>query len=514
VHVKRRLRTFIKNLGSERSLSDTPNRGVERSLSDIPNYGVDYIMDDHLSGINVYLLNGGDPATSSAAQKVAQLGGTLTDTLADATHALLVSTSNGGPGSEDLSPHLEEIAIAQSLSIPVLDATRWLKRCSNLHPNEHWSEVDVAAYLPDEMVKCQLSPRRDTHSNLGLSLTQTFTFLSKEDPDLLEQNALKRAIELSLLDHALVVQTNAVSAQPQEVIQMNTPYHILGLEEGATSSQIKSAYRSLAKQTHPDKGGSADDFAQISRAYRSLVAMRDNSCAVTEKDSLHIKSTSHWDSELKDHRRLVEELFASHSANLDQTIAAQKQVLKLLGLVHQDAGSTNVNEQEEVIHNSCFYLSLAASYLSGVEALLDGHDNLKDEENVFLIRETALQLKRLIEAAVVTAHPEWAASGWVGEEVQAFSDFLVYLLDSSDTLISDWAVVVFDTTSGVCDVYKGKYYDARPEWKQSSTITIQYLPGHYQPLLPINGDKRASLDEILTALDKNEVFYVVTDGAA
>jgi hypothetical protein len=49
-----------------------------------------------------------------------------------------------------------------------------------------------------------------------------------------------------------------------------------------------------------------------------------------------------------------------------------------------------------------------------------------------------------IEAAVVKAHPEWCLQGKVGEEIEAFSDFLVYTLDSP-TLLSDWAIVVISS---------------------------------------------------------------------
>lgn len=243
---------------------------------------------------------------------------------------------------------------------------------------------------------------------------------------------------------------------------------------------------------------------------------------------MKIKNTSHWDNELQDHRRLVQDLFQAHGSNIDEFVSKQVQVLETVNLVAKDAGATNVNERDELIHNSCFYLSLAASYLGGIGAL--GSDDGDEQEVTIdggieeesadraLIGETALQLKRIIEAAVVKAHPEWAAQGMVGEEVQAFSDFLVYTLDSS-TLLSDWAVVVFDTTSGFCDVYKGQQYAEtaaqNPDWARSNTITLRYIPGHYQPL--VNSDKNAqrpTLEEILQTLDKAGVFYVVTDGAA
>jgi molecular chaperone DnaJ len=47
-------------------------------------------------------------------------------------------------------------------------------------------------------------------------------------------------------------------------------YEVLGLKKGATSDEIKKAYRKLAKEHHPDKGGSEDKFKEISEAYDTL----------------------------------------------------------------------------------------------------------------------------------------------------------------------------------------------------------------------------------------------------
>jgi len=47
-------------------------------------------------------------------------------------------------------------------------------------------------------------------------------------------------------------------------------YEILGLKKDATSNEIKKAYRKLAKEHHPDKGGSEDKFKEISEAYDTL----------------------------------------------------------------------------------------------------------------------------------------------------------------------------------------------------------------------------------------------------
>ncbi|CAJ1946778.1 unnamed protein product [Cylindrotheca closterium] len=453
-------------------------------------------MTRRLNGAKLYLLNR-KSQTNLTFQIVHTMGGQVTREMEEATHALWIQNSQ----EEDYTQNIE-CSLARSLNIPIVDANLWLQAVTNLRDDQHWSEVNCEGYEPS--IK-----RRDLH--LVESLSQTLQVLSQEDPNFLEENALKRALELSLLDCALVVrQGKDAPVMSRKNNETETPYQVLGVDKAASRADIKKAYRRLARIHHPDKGGSASDFERIARAYQSILVSSTSS--VVEKGGGSLKSTAHWDSELKDHRRLVQELFTSHGANLDSNISSQVKVMTSLGLQAVDAGSINFNEQNQKIENSCFYLSLATSYLSGIGAM----DNM--DEDIYMLRQTALSFKRFIEAAVVAAHPEWVASGQVGEHVQAFSDFLVYLLDSRDAMISDWAIVIFDTTSGVCDIYKGKYYEKMSEeGKAANTLTIQYLPGHYQPLLiDTHGGLllRPNLDQILKSLDEHGVLYVVTDGSA
>jgi DnaJ-class molecular chaperone len=55
---------------------------------------------------------------------------------------------------------------------------------------------------------------------------------------------------------------------------MSTLYQNLGLSPGANGQQIKSAYRTLAKQFHPDVNvgneASARRFKEINRAHETL----------------------------------------------------------------------------------------------------------------------------------------------------------------------------------------------------------------------------------------------------
>jgi curved DNA-binding protein len=47
-------------------------------------------------------------------------------------------------------------------------------------------------------------------------------------------------------------------------------YDVLGVEKTATADKIKQAYRRLASQHHPDKGGDTKKFQEIEEAYRTL----------------------------------------------------------------------------------------------------------------------------------------------------------------------------------------------------------------------------------------------------
>ncbi|CAE7623364.1 unnamed protein product, partial [Symbiodinium sp. CCMP2592] len=100
--------------------------------------------------------------------------------------------------------------------------------------------------------------------------------------------------------------------------------------------------------------------------------------------------------------------------DLELCLVRQVEAMSALGLEVCDLGAINRNERGEDIYNQCFYLALARSYL--------GCDS-------DVLKETALMFKRNIEAAVLAAHPEWGGSR-VGEDVQAFSDFLFYVLGS------------------------------------------------------------------------------------
>ena len=293
------------------------------------------------------------------------------------------------------------------------------------------------------------------------------------------------------------------------------PYRVLGLSQTATPREVYDSYKRRRKETHPDAiGGSEKAFHDVSNAYRRLRAdlkrqearkeqkqnadkngsdHRDLKQSAKKKsgksrrrgkskhketnsdsdeDDIIVKRRQNIDGRLKDHRSLVHNLFANDNkepslrmssssvssvgqvTTLQKAINSQCRALMAMNLVPIEAGAVNINEKNETIQNNCFYLSLAASYLSGAGAFetdptavyhlssMKGSgkkSNIPSDGSVTSTRtldmaiaslpsaektltmSLALQLKRAIEAAVVLVHPNWASDGVVGEEVQAFS---------------------------------------------------------------------------------------------
>lgn len=48
------------------------------------------------------------------------------------------------------------------------------------------------------------------------------------------------------------------------------PYEVLGVGRKASTSAIKKAFRKKSLETHPDRGGNADEFNRVSKAWKVL----------------------------------------------------------------------------------------------------------------------------------------------------------------------------------------------------------------------------------------------------
>jgi len=83
-------------------------------------------------------------------------------------------------------------------------------------------------------------------TQLGKSISKTFAEFSQEDPKRMEEEAIQRAIELSMLDTALV---HCDHYQNRSFVQeqRQLPHKILNVAENASPAEIKTAYRKLAR---------------------------------------------------------------------------------------------------------------------------------------------------------------------------------------------------------------------------------------------------------------------------
>lgn len=342
-----------------------------------------------------------------------------------------------------------------------------------------------------------------SRSPVNGSLQETWEFLRREHPDEVEAGQLRMAIELSLLDCAIALQPK--TARPfGATAAVPNPEKVLGVNRSASRDEIRAAYRRRARALHPDKGGDATAFNMLQQAYMMLnnqLAPLKRAASASAKPMLALpwNGTSSRDFELREHRTLVESWFEQHGASLDQNVRKMERAVSSLHLELCDVGSVSLNERGELMHNQCFYLSIARSYLGA------GYSKAT-------VQETALFFKRVIEAAVLASHPDWGGTR-VGEDVQAFSDFLFFVLDTQG-LLSELSVAVFDSVSGGVEIYRGKNYpgDGRVQEQRANMLMVRYEPGHYQALVPQSGHGAPTLPNLQERLDAYGIMYVVTDG--
>ena len=129
-----------------------------------------------------------------------------------------------------------------------------------------------------------------------------------------------------------------------------------------------------------------------------------------------------------------------------------------------ECGATSVTTAGDLARNQCFYPALAAS----ITAPHEHHTAV------------AAEIRTHIEGAVRAARPQWAEEDFIGQEIGAFADFLIWGLQATPRLRGR-AVAVYHEQQGTCEIFRSPHHANR----KSQIVAIWYTSpgagrlGHY-----------------------------------
>ena len=129
-----------------------------------------------------------------------------------------------------------------------------------------------------------------------------------------------------------------------------------------------------------------------------------------------------------------------------------------------ECGATATAPDGSTAANQCFYLALSAATCPA-----PGQHHA-----------AATELRAQVEAAGRAARPNWAAEDFLGQEVGAFADFLIWGIQASPRLRTR-AVAVYHEQDGTCEIFRSPHHADR----QSPVLALWFTApaagrlGHY-----------------------------------
>ena len=154
----------------------------------------------------------------------------------------------------------------------------------------------------------------------------------------------------------------------------NNLYEELGLKQNATKSEIKSSYRSLVKQHHPDAGGEKERFLAIQNAWEILNDPikkeqydRNFFSSSSSFNSLNENweekfNTKKYNSSIKDREveTWIKEIYTPINRSISQIIKPLNSEIKALSADPYD---------DQLMENFCCYISLSQKKIEKVEKI-------------------------------------------------------------------------------------------------------------------------------------------------
>jgi molecular chaperone DnaJ len=151
-------------------------------------------------------------------------------------------------------------------------------------------------------------------------------------------------------------------------------YQELGLKRNATKSEIKSSYRSLVKQHHPDTGGEKERFLAIQNAWETLndpikkeqydkIFSASNSSFDSQNENWEEKFNSKkYNSSIKDKEveTWIKEIYTPINRLISQIIKPLNNEIKELSADPYD---------DKLMENFCSYISLSQKKIEKIEKI-------------------------------------------------------------------------------------------------------------------------------------------------
>jgi len=145
---------------------------------------------------------------------------------------------------------------------------------------------EAGPIVPSDLGEPQLPPRRKSGDSRDRFVLDDLTLV--RELELTAQEAEEEATKLPqeqleemnrALDEYILRQMCFKSEIIDEIARLheNCAYAILGISSDATDSEIRKAYRFIAMQCHPDKGGDKEDFQELNNAYEKIMEQRRGS---------------------------------------------------------------------------------------------------------------------------------------------------------------------------------------------------------------------------------------------
>jgi len=151
-------------------------------------------------------------------------------------------------------------------------------------------------------------------------------------------------------------------------------YDELGIEKNATKNEIKSSYRSLVKQHHPDKGGQKERFLAIQNAWETLndpIKKEKYDREIFSSNNLHYSLNENWEekfnskkynSSIKDKEveAWIKDIYTPINRLISQIIKPLNNEIKELSADPYD---------DQLMENFCSYINISQKKIEKVDKI-------------------------------------------------------------------------------------------------------------------------------------------------